>query len=73
MKFLCTKVKPMWLTSPQNCEKVIACGLTIKESFIGIETKSVEPTKEEHNKVSNAIEKLFEENKKAFPIRLIEL
>ena len=73
MKFLCTKVKPFWLTLPDNEEKVINAGLVIRESFIGIEIKSNNPTNEEYNIVNNAIEKLFEENKKVFPVRLIDL
>ena len=73
MKFLCTKVRPFWLTLPDNEEKVVNSGLVIRESFIGVEIKSSNPSNQEYNIVNNAIEKLFGENKKAFPIRLIDL
>ena len=73
MKFLCTKVKQSWLTSPQNIEKVKTLGLTINDSFIGIQIKNNEPTNEEYSIVNNAIDGLFSSHKKAFPIRLIEL
>lgn len=73
MRFLCTKVKQLWLTSPQNVNKVTSLGLEIKESFIGISVSDDKPNAEQYNKISNAIEKLFGESKKAFPIRLIDL
>ena len=73
MKFLCTKVKQFWLTSPQNINKVSSLGLEIKEPFIGIPISDDKPNAEQYNKISNAVEKLFGENKKAFPIRLIDL
>lgn len=73
MKFLCTKVKQQWLSSLQNSEKVINKGLSIKESFIGIEIKDSQPTKEEYNLVNNAVDNLFGGHRKAFPVRLIEL
>ncbi|OGI19842.1 MAG: hypothetical protein A3B68_08520 [Candidatus Melainabacteria bacterium RIFCSPHIGHO2_02_FULL_34_12] len=73
MKFLCTKVKENWLTSPQNREKVTAQGLSIKEPFIGMEINNNEPSEEEKNKVDKAVNNLFGNHIKAFPIRLIEL
>lgn len=73
MKFLCTKVKEFWLSSPNNCEKVTKSGLKIKDPFIGIVVKDGKPTEKEYNLVNNAIEKLFGDNKKAFPIRLIDI
>ena len=73
MKFLCTKVKDSWLTSSQNKEKVTARGLVIKDSFIGIELKNNEPSNEEEITMNNAIDNLFGNHKKAFPIRLIDL
>ena len=63
----------MWLTSGVNCGKVTHAGLLIKDSFIGIEISDVKPTIDEHTKVEKAIEELFGENKKAFPIRLIDI
>ena len=73
MKFLCTKVKESWLTSPQNRAKVIHLGLIIKDPYIGIEIKNEEPTKIENNAVYNAVNDLFSSHIQAFPIRLIEL
>ena len=73
MKFLSTKVKQMWLSSEFNREKVINAGLTIRNPFIGIEIKKDEPSKEELEYVENAIESLFGNHKRAFPIRLIDL
>lgn len=73
MKFLCTKVKSFWLTSPQNIEKVNACGLKVKDPLIGIELKEEKPTTEELNLIHEAIEELFGENKRAFPIKVIEI
>ena len=72
MKFLCTKVKPSWLTSPQNRERVNALGLTVNAPFIGIEVKN-DIANEEKKAIHAALDKLFGENKKAFPVRLIEL
>ena len=73
MKFLCTKVKPAWLTLPSNREKVFTEGLKIREPFIGIEIKEVPTTHEEKFKLQKAIEKLFTKNKNAFPVKLIDL
>lgn len=73
MKFLCTKVKSSWLTSNINIEKVKTSGLLIKDSFVGIEIKNNEPTKEENIYMNNAINDLFGSHIKAFPIRLIDL
>lgn len=73
MKFLCTKIKPDWLTSNINIEKVKMSGLIIKDSFIGIEIRNNEPTKEENIHINNAINNLFGSHLKAFPIRLINL
>ena len=73
MKFLCAKVKDFWLTSPQNTERVRNAGLTIRGSFIGIEVGDTDPSTEECNLINNAIENLFGENKKAFPLRLVEI
>ncbi|MBI1857565.1 MAG: hypothetical protein HYR97_00375 [Candidatus Melainabacteria bacterium] len=72
MKFLCTKVRPIWLETPANRAKVINEGLSIKEPFIGIEIKE-EPTDEEKVKITKALETLFTKNKHAFPIRVIEI
>ncbi len=73
MKFLCTKVKPSWLTSLQNREKVTDLNLLIKDSFIGVEVKNDKPTDEEMKFVGEAVNKLFGNHKVAFPVRLIEL
>ena len=73
MKFLATNVKQYWLTSSLNVNKVKNAGLIIKESFIGIEIPDDKPTGEQYTIVSSAIEKLFGENKQAFPIRLLDL
>lgn len=73
MKFLCTKVKSFWLTSDENTNKVNTAGLTVKNPFIGIEINKDQPSEEEYNRLNKAIESLFNENKKVFLIRLIEL
>ena len=73
MRFLCTKVKPSWLTSLQNREKISELKLIIKDSFIGIEIKNSEPTNEETKLVNEAVDKLFGNHKIAFPVRMIEL
>ena len=73
MKFLCTKVKPSWLTSDLNKQKVISAGLLIREAFVGIEIKGNEPTVEENELTHNAINNLFGSHIKAFPVRLINL
>ena len=73
LKFLCTKVKPSWLTSLQNREKVIGLNLLIKDPFIGVEVKNDKPTDEEIKLISSAVDKLFGNHKIAFPVRLIEL
>ncbi len=73
MKFLCTKVKPSWLTSLQNREKVTDLNLFIKDPFIGVEIKNNEPTGEEIKLVDSAVDRLFGNHKIAFPVRLIEL
>ena len=73
MKFLCTKVKEFWLTSPQNREKVTSTGLDIKGPFIGIEIKNDLPSPEENKIVNEAVVKLFDNHIKAFPVRLIDL
>ena len=73
MKFLCTKVKPSWLTSLQNREKVTDLNLLIKDSFIGVEIKNDKPADEEMKVVNEAVDKLFGNHKVAFPVRLIEL
>ena len=73
MRFLCTKVKGFWLTSAENVTKVHGAGLSIKSPFIGIEIHSNQPSEEEYNKINKAIDLLFEENKKAFPVRLLEI
>ena len=73
MKFLCTKVKQSWLTSPQNRAKVINLNLTIKDTFIGVEIKNNEPTGEEIKLVDGAVDKLFGNHKVAFPVRMIEI
>ncbi|MBI3591432.1 MAG: hypothetical protein HY094_08680 [Candidatus Melainabacteria bacterium] len=73
MKFLCTKVKPSWLTSSENKDKVTSLGLKIKDPFIGIEINTNEPAEEEKKLIDNAVEKLFSSHKIAFPVRLIDL
>ncbi len=73
MKFLCTKVKELWLTIPKNREQVINTGLAINGSFIGIEIKDLKPSPEEEKFVSNAVLKLFDNHIKAFPVRLMDL
>ena len=73
MKFLCTKVKPSWLTSLQNREKVSDLKLIIKDSFIGVEVKNNEPTDEETKLINAAVDQLFGNHKIAFPVRMIEL
>lgn len=73
MKFLCTKVKPSWLTSVQNREKVTDLSLLIKDPFIGIEVKNDKPTDEDMKLVSSAVDKLFGNHKIAFPVRVIEI
>ena len=73
MKFLCTKVKQNWLTSPQNREKVMDLNLLIKDPFIGVEIKNDKPTDEEMKLVDSAVDKLFGNHKVAFPVRLIEV
>ena len=73
MKFLCTKVKPSWLTSHENKEKVTSLGLKIKDPFIGIGINMDEQTEEETKLIENAVEKLFSSHKAAFPVRLIDL
>ena len=50
MKFLCTKVKPSWLTSPQNVTKVESLGLTVISSFVGVKVKGEEPADSEKNR-----------------------
>ncbi len=73
MKFLCTKVRKDWLRSPLNVNKVLKAGLIIKDPFIGIEILDSKPNAEQYNLVNNATEQLFGQNKKAFPIRLLDL
>ena len=73
MKFLCTKVKPSWLTSLKNREKAMNLNLLIKDPFIGIEIKSDRPTDEEMKMVNEAVDKLFHNHKVAFPVKLIEI
>ena len=73
MTFLCTTVRSFWLTSAENVTKVHHTGLSVKKPFIGIEICNNQPSEEEYNKINKAIELLFEENKKAFPVKLLEL
>ncbi len=73
MKFLCTKVKPSWLTSPQNKEKVENLNLEIKDSFIGVEIKNNDPSEEEVKLINDAVDKLFGNHKIAFPVKVIEI
>ena len=73
MKFLCTKVKPSWLTSLQNREKVSELNLLVKNPFVGIEIKNSEPTDEETQLVNAAVDQLFGNHKIAFPVRMIEI
>ena len=73
MKFLCTKVKPSWLTSSQNKSKVEEHGLKIIDSLIGIEIKGESPDATEIKTISIAIDNLFKSHKAAFPVRVIEI
>ncbi len=73
MKFLCTKIKPSWLTSSQNREKIKDLNLAIKDTFVGIEIKNDKPTNEEMKLVNDAVDKLFGNHKIGFPVRVVEL
>lgn len=48
-------------------------GLCVQDPYIGIEINKNEPTEEEYNIMNSAIDKLFGESKKAFPVKLINL
>lgn len=73
MKFLCTKVKPSWLTSQQNKEKVENLNLKIKDSFVGVEIRNNSPSEEELKFINDAVDKLFGNHKIAFPVKVVEL
>ncbi len=73
MNFLCTKVKSDWLSMPSHIEQVRSLGIEIKSPFIGININAETPTEEEFKTVDNAVNVLFGNHKKAFPIRVIKL